>query len=292
MNPTEATLPANLYPISYAAQKQLIVHYDDKYQLQWGYMQARPRPCFTSDLLRELLSTYRRLEQTGTHAGQPVKYHVLASNTPGVFNLGGDLDLFRHLIETRDRDGLMTYATACIDPMYIAMNGFGRDITFISLVQGSALGGGFEAALAADVLIAERGSRLGLPEILFNLFPGMGAFSVLSRKIGAAAAERMILSGRMYAAEELYEMGVVDVLAEEGQGESAVFDHIARENRASNGFRALRSARKSCNPVTYDELLRITTIWVDAALQLQRRDLRMMERLVARQSQKGMTADA
>ena len=44
--------------------------------------------------------------------------------------------------------------------------------------------------------------------------------------------------------------------------------------------------------MTYDELLRITTIWVDAALQLQRRDLRMMERLVARQSQKGMTADA
>jgi DSF synthase len=50
-----------------------------------------------------------------------------------------------------------------------------RDVTTIALVQGDALGGGFETALSSNVLIAERSAKLGFPEILFNLFPGMGA---------------------------------------------------------------------------------------------------------------------
>jgi DSF synthase len=43
-----------------------------------------------------------------------------------------------------------------------------------SLVQGRALGSGFECALASDVIVAETGARMGFPEVLFNLFPGMG----------------------------------------------------------------------------------------------------------------------
>ena len=45
----------------------------------------------------------------------------------------------------------------------------------IALVQGDALGGGFECALAHDLIIAERSAKLGLPEVLVNLFPGIGA---------------------------------------------------------------------------------------------------------------------
>ena len=81
------------------------------------------------------------------------------------------------------------------------------------------------------------------------------------------------------------------MLAEEGAGEMAVFEYIERENRASNGYKGLRRAKKSCNPITYEELYRITEIWVDSALQLQRRDLRMMDRLVSRQTQKSVSAD-
>lgn len=201
-----------------------------------------------------------------------------------MFNLGGDLELFRRLIQTRDRDGLNQYARACINALYGNISDLDRNITTISLVQGNALGGGFEAAMSSDVLIAERSTKLGLPEILFNLFPGMGAYSLLSRKLDAARAERLILSGRIYGAEELFEMGIVDVLAEDLRGEMAVYDYIRRENRAANGYRALRAAKNRVNPIDYQELMDVAEIWVDAALRLESRDLRMMERLVARQS--------
>ena len=57
---------------------------------------------------------------------------------------------------------------------------FNLPFTTISLVQGDALGGGFEAALCGDIIIAEKQARFGFPEVLFNLFPGMGAYNSCS----------------------------------------------------------------------------------------------------------------
>jgi len=87
-------------------------------------------------------------------------------------------------------------------------------------------------------------------------------------------------------------MGVVDVLAEPGEGEGAVYDHVRREEKSRNGLLALRAAREVSQPAPYDELIRITEIWVDAALRLEAKDLRMMERLVSRQTGKTGTAAA
>jgi DSF synthase len=257
--------------------------YDERYRLDWCFMKAKPRPCFTPTLLAELASTFAEYR---TQTPLDVDYYVLASDVPGTFNLGGDLALFQHYIHTQDRAGLLAYAKTCVDSVYEMTAGMHSKTCGIVLVQGDALGGGFECAMAGDVLIAERGARMGLPEILFNLFPGMGAYSLLSRRIGPKAAERMILSGHLYEAEELYEMGVVDRLAEPGEGVRAVYDFIDEEARRANGAKALREAKRLSNPVSYDELYGITEIWVDAALKLTERDLRMMERLVKRQSKR------
>jgi DSF synthase len=96
----------------------------------------------------------------------------------------------------------------------------------------------------------------------------------------------MILSGKLYSADEMYAMGLVDILVEDGEGERAVYQYIKRENRVKNGFQAFRKAKRCCDPVTYDELEKITNIWADAAMNLSDKDLRMMERLVKRQSAK------
>ena len=95
-------------------------------------------------------------------------------------SLGGDLTRFLQSIRTGNREWLYGYAKACIDVLYPNIVGYDLPITTISLVTGDALGGGFEAALSSHVLIAERGTQLGLPEILFNLFPEMGAFQLLA----------------------------------------------------------------------------------------------------------------
>jgi DSF synthase len=261
--------------------EQITTYHDQRYALAWCYMHGSPRSCFTQGLLGELNDWFGFLHNSADAVG--IKYHVVASNVPGVFNLGGDLELFRHLAQAQDRAGLAGYARACIDALYANIRHFEQDVTTISLVQGDALGGGFEAALSSDVIIAEKGARMGFPEVLFNLFPGMGAYSLLSRRVDPQRAERMILSGNLYDADELYEMGLVDLLVEPGEGESAVYEYIKRENRSRNGFRAFRRARHQCNPITLDELNGIAEVWVDAASRLEKRDLRMMERLIARQ---------
>lgn len=266
--------------------RQLSLRYDSQHRVVWCYMNAAPRACFTPELLFELERMCdllaAELDKPGRHT---IDYVVMASEVPGVFNLGGDLALFRQLVIDRNRAGLRQYAHACIELQWNNLSHLdNRDITTVALVQGEALGGGFEAAMFANVMVAERGARMGLPEILFNLFPGMGAFSILSRKLDPVRAERMILSGKIYTAEELHELGVVDVLAEDGEGEEAVYEYIARENRSRNGIRALRAARAITNPITREELRNIADVWVNAALRLTSRDLRLMERLVARQS--------
>ena len=251
-------------------------------------MQGEPRPCFTPTLLREMLAWWGSMvSMIDDPAQKDVKYFVLASSVPNIYNLGGDLDLFRKHIAARDRDALYRYAISCIDSSYAVHRHLNRpNVTSIALVQGQALGGGFECALAANVLVAERGSKMGLPEILFNLFPGMGAMTYLGRRVGHHQAEKIIRSGKLYLAEELHEMGVVDVLAEPGEGEAAVYDYVRREEKSRNGILALRAARELSQPASYEELIRITEIWVDAALRLEPKDLRMMERLVSRQTSK------
>lgn len=264
---------------------QLTTYFDEQHELLWTYMRGMPRPCFTPGLLEELLQLRNDLvDEIDAPSGRSIKYMVMASDIPGVFNLGGDLELIKGMVLTKDRDGLLSYARACIDLLYTNINQLDREVTMISLVQGDALGGGFEGAMSSNIIIAERSARMGFPEILFNMFPGMGAYSLLLRKTNNVRAEKMILSGRVYTAEELYELGIVDVLAEDKQGEVAVYKYIKQANKSYNGMRALRAAARCVNPINYDELMNIADIWVDAALRLKNRDLRMMEWFIARQS--------
>jgi len=268
---------------------QLKTHYDEKYKAGWYFMNAHPLPCFSSVLLDEL-NDYAENIKFEMESSQQNKYDylILASDVDDVFNLGGDLAVFLELIKKHDRNGLLTYATKCINVLYHNITHLDCELTTIALVQGDALGGGFEGALSSNVLIAERGTKLGLPEVLFNLFPGMGAYSLLSRKVSAAKAEEIILSGKLYLAEELYELGIVDILAEKGEGEAEVYRYIKAANRKANSYQAIRKVRDICNPIPYKELLDITKIWVESALKLTDKDLRMMERLVMRQTAKNI----
>lgn len=266
---------------------QLKTHYDKKYKAGWYYMNAQPRPCFTSVLLDEI-NEYQQSVKFEMRNSQQKKYDYLiaASDVEGVFNLGGDLAVFLALIKKQDRNGLLAYAIKCINVLHQNIKHLSCELTTIALVQGDALGGGFEGALSSNVLVAERGTKLGLPEVLFNLFPGMGAYSLLSRKVSAAKAEEIILSGKLYLAEELYELGIVDILAEKGEGEIAVYQYINAANRKANTYQSIRQVRDICNRVPYKELLDITKIWVESALKLTDKDLRMVERLVMRQTAK------
>jgi DSF synthase len=271
-----------------AHYSELVTRFDPERNMIWTLFNQDDVPCFNLELLDDLLHHHTAIQNLGgklidKEVEFDLRYSVMASQTPGVFSLGGQLALFRELIRSKDKDALMHYATRCIDVLYLRINHFNSPLTTIALVQGDALGGGMEAVILSDVIIAERSSIMGFPEILFNLFPGMGAYSLVARKIGTKLAEKIILSGKMYKAEELYEMGLVDVLAEDGEGERALHDFVKKQERRANGFQAIQRVRQRFNPVTYQELIDITTIWVESALKLTEKDLKVMDRLVRSQ---------
>ena len=220
---------------SIANYQQITTRFDSEFGVMRTIMHAEPRPCYTTTCLNELLLHQVNIHNTkGKIVSQgkleQINYFVLSSAAEGVFCLGGDLSLFKELILAKDREHLVDYGRLCIDNLWL-FYGSESPITTISLVEGQAMGGGFESALSAHILIAEKSALMGLPEVLFNLFPGMGALSHLSRKIGMPAAEKMVRSGKIYTGEELYQMGVVDVLAEDGQGEYALSNWIKKNHR-------------------------------------------------------------
>ncbi len=254
-------------------------------------MQPHPRPCFTRALLADIKAYQRYMgnlvaQQIASQGHSPWNYLVLASGDPQTFNLGGDLSRFAELIERQDRDSLMDYAVACIDGAYGFHTHMNQPLTSIALVEGNAQGGGFEAALSCNVIIAERGTLLGFPEVLFNMFPGMGAYSFLSRRVGHGIAERLIYSGDLYSAEALHELGVIDVLADPGEGRNALANHIRTARRRTNARQLLRYVRQTYAQVPYEELLDITTRWVGAALGLGSSELGIMKRLVRAQNKR------
>jgi DSF synthase len=279
------------------AASQYLTEFDPATRTLWGYFNPTGTACFSLGLLKDIRRHDEALASNGGRVeigGEMCKanHYVLASRTPRVFNLGGDLALFVLLIKARDREALAHYARLCIDNMYPRIrNFFCPTLTTISLVQGDALGGGFESALSSDIIVAEESAQMGLPEILFNLFPGMGACSLLSRRIGLRAAEELILSGKVLPATKLHEMGIVDVLAGDGEGEAAVTQWIMKNERRRNGMQAVYAARQLVHPVTREELDAITETWVDAALRIEDRDLKMMSRIVRAQMRRMESGD-
>jgi DSF synthase len=275
--------------IDFVFSSQLSARFDKTTHALWSRWSAEPRPCFNPSLLADIRTYYDFVSQSrGTiqcdDNAFPIEYVVLASGMPGVFNLGGDLDLFKQLISAKDRQGLLRYGRACVDVLYRNYVCHDLPLTTISLVQGECLGGGFEAALSGDVIIAEKSARFGFPEILFNLFPGMGAYSFLDRKIGRRAAEDLITSGKIYSADEMLTMGVVDIVTEDSAGEEEVNALIKRRSRSRNGLAALAAARRRVHSITFEELMDVVKIWADSALHLNVRDLKLMHRLVSRQN--------
>ncbi len=267
---------------------ELRLRFDAERAILWQYMQPHARPSFTTGLLADMNAALDWVtEVSGSGAGAlPVRYLVLASGVPGTFNLGGDLSLFLRAIEARDAAALRRYARACIAVQYRRASNLSLPVATIALVQGDALGGGFEAALAHEVIIAERHAKFGLPEVLFNLFPGMGALSFLSRRMPPAQAERMVLSGRVYTADEMAALGVIDRVVREGEGEAAVLDFIRDAERSWRTRSAVSAARRIVSPVTEDELLRVVDLWVDTAMTLSPMDLRKMKHLISAQDRR------
>lgn len=267
---------------------QMSVWYESGRNVMWMMLHTHPRPCFNPELLADVACVLRAAKT----AGLPIDFWVTGSTAPGVFNVGGDLSYFSQHIRAGDRAPLMAYARACIDIIYQAMTGFGVGAITIAMLEGTALGGGFEAALAHEFVLGQAGAKLGFPEIAFNLYPGMGAYSLVARKAHMRLAEQLISTGESFSSEWHHEKGLVDRVFEPGNGYIATRTFIDSMRPKLNGINAMLRTRRRVLPITKSELLDITEDWVESAFKLEEKDLAYMDRLVMLQNKRGIKAPA
>ncbi|GHB93983.1 crotonase/enoyl-CoA hydratase family protein [Thermomonas carbonis] len=235
---------------------------------------------FTPDLVGEFHDLVEDLQYgRSAFAG----YAVVQSADSNYFSMGGDLRFFRDCIQRRDALRLRDYSMRCLD-LLLSWSGKMKDTsTSIALVQGRALGGGFEMALSTDYLIAEEHSSFGFPEIMFGLFPCTGAMGLLSARIGARQAERMMTNKKIYSAIELYDMGLVDELCARGEGELAVGRFIANHASRQKARLKVQQSRYRHSSLDRAEGRRVVEDWVETAMQLSPEELRAMEMLILMQ---------
>jgi DSF synthase len=274
--------------VDFAMSGQFACHYDRSLGALWSTWRSSGIPCFTLELLRDMEHASQLIEShfSAKASERSLSHIVVRSLNKKAFNVGGDLGYFARLIQAGDRARLNEYARAAIEVQYrnyISHNL--RGVTTVALLEGDALGGGFECALSCDVVIAERHVKAGFPEVMFNMFPGMGGLTFVARRASRQVADQMARSGRLYSAQELYELGLVDEVVDMGEGPNAVTRLIRQRACHRSAHDALNKVERLVRPVSLQELYDVTKIWVDCAIDLDERSLAWMRRLNQRQLQ-------
>jgi enoyl-CoA hydratase/carnithine racemase len=151
---------------------------------------------------------------------------VVTSAVPGFFAAGADI---KHMA-TADADSFAAYGRSLRETL-------GRlaapDWISIAAMEGLALGGGLELALACTLRVAGAGARFGLPEVKLGLIPGAGGTQRLPRLVGRDRALDIMLTGRQVAADEAHAIGLISRLVPAGQAEPAALKLAAELRRAS-----------------------------------------------------------
>ncbi|MEC9017247.1 MAG: enoyl-CoA hydratase, partial [Pseudomonadota bacterium] len=118
---------------------QIDVRWDEDLATLWAFMTPLERPNSNLGLMRDTMAWQRESRRVFGDNG-PLKFMVLGSRFPGVFNLGGDLEMFAECIQRRDRETLLKYGVACCEIVDRIWHCNDMNIINIGLAQGDALG--------------------------------------------------------------------------------------------------------------------------------------------------------
>lgn len=259
----------------------LRVKIDEEYKILWVGMDLQDKLCYSMSFLDNL--THVKDLIVYLIKKENIKYVVAYSLNKGVWNLGGDLEFFVNCIRNKQRKQLEDYAYKCIELVYNYNSNYEMDVFSTCVVQGNAFGGGFESALSGNFIIAEESAKFSFPEVIFGTFPGMGAYSFLTKKVGFNKANEIINSNKTYAAKEIFDLGIINKVCDDGMGISTMNSLIksgAMEPYVSNPFMNI------CNKVSKKELIDVVNVWIDKAFTLSEDNLARMLKLANFQKRK------
>lgn len=259
----------------------LKIKIDDEFKILWVGIDLQDKLCYSMSFLdnlthvKELIVYFIKKEN--------IKYVVAYSLNKGVWNLGGDLEFFVNCIRSNNKKSLTEYAYKCIDLVYNYNSNYEMDVFSTCVVQGNAFGGGFESALSGNFIIAEESAKFSFPEVIFGTFPGMGAYSFLTKKVGFNKANEIINSNKTYTSKEILDLGIINEMCDDGMGISTMKSLIRNgdmEKYISNPFLNI------CNKVSKQELLDVVNVWLDKAFTLSEDNLDRMLKLANFQKRK------
>jgi enoyl-CoA hydratase len=127
-------------------------------------------------------------------------------------------------------------------------------LTTIAAVHGVTFGGGFELALACDLIIADKMARFCFPELRLGLIPGFGGIPRLKRDLGNAVVRDLLLTGRSFSASKAQQIGLVSQMVGEGEALRAARATAAQIKKFDHATAA--AAKKFIKPIPYEELRR------------------------------------
>ena len=191
---------------------------------------------------------------------------IIYSEIKAGFCAGADLrELFQRSQELEMREavkGVRDY----LERIHRVLNTIDASpLTTIAAVHGVTFGGGFELALACDLIIADKMARFCFPELRLGLIPGFGGIPRMKRDLGNAVVRDLLLTGRSFNATKLQQVGLLSQVVAEGEAL-----RVARATAAQIGKfdrRTTIAAKKFIKPVPYEELRREIDIFCDLFAQ-------------------------
>lgn len=182
------------------------------------------------DVLQSLVLLFEKLMKE-----TPVKCAIITGSGDKAFVAGADIPLLQQLGKRAAADyielGQRTMRTIEKAPFPV-----------LAAVNGYALGGGLELALACDIILASQSAKFGAPEVNLGIIPGFGGTQRLVHRCGIGAARRLVLTGDMIDAAEAKSIGLADVVAPEGTLQDTAWNMA--KTIASKGPLAIREAKR------------------------------------------------
>jgi DSF synthase len=268
---------------------EISMRYDPKMEAIWIYGNPQNCPCLSASFLKQYHDVQLGLIEYFKHSNMspktPVKFLVYASQYPDVYSYGGDLEAIIEVIKSRKRKNVEQCAQFAIKNMYLNAMNLNLPIQTITLVEGVAMGGGFEGALPFNAIIAEEQSTFGLQQMRFNMLPGSGIYSFLARKVGMQKADEIITDSKIYSANDLYDMGIVTKVAQQSNGVQETNKYMKDYRRSFNAMQAFHKARLYYHPFEFSELEYMAELWVGTIMDIDLPNLKMLQKIADGQKQ-------
>lgn len=140
----------------------------------------------------------------------------------GSFAVGADISQMNEWFQNDDWDDLIRFFR---DGQELMARISDLDVVTVAGINGYALGGGLELALACDVRIAGESAEVGFPEVDLGMIPGWGGTQRLPRVVGESTAKDLLVTGRHVEADEARELGLVDRVVDDDSLEDALIDY-------------------------------------------------------------------